>query len=62
MNENDNPVAIGIQLILDTLSAIAQDAMMWRHVSEAYFLGEGNAEQLYREALIISDGLDDGKE
>ena len=67
MNETnqDNPIAVGFQLLVAGVEALAQEAAMgelWRHVAECYFLGEQDAERLYRQALRIAEGQDSGQE
>ncbi len=66
MNETtDNPIAVGFQLLVAGIEALAEEAAMgelWRHVAECYFLKEGDPENLYRQALAISEGRSNGQE
>ena len=57
-----NPIELGLDLLLGGIRLLAQEASladMWHAVADAYFLGDDNAQDLYRQALRILESLED---
>jgi hypothetical protein len=56
-----NPIELGLELLLGGIRLLAEEATMcdmWHAVADAYFLGDDNAEALYRQVLRFMEEND----
>jgi hypothetical protein len=56
-----NPIELGLELLLGGIRLLAEEAAMcdmWHAVADAYFLGDDNAEALYRQVLRFMEEND----
>ena len=57
-----NPIELGLELLLGGIRLLAQEAARcdsWHAVADAYFLGDDNAQDMYRQALRILESFED---
>lgn len=52
--DSRNPIELGLELLLGGIRLLAEEATMcdmWRAVADAYFLGDDNAQDMYRQMI-----------
>jgi hypothetical protein len=60
-----NPIELGLELLLGGIRLLAEEAAvceMWHAVAEAYFLGNPEAQNMYRQALRFMEETGYGEE
>lgn len=63
--QQPNPIELGLELLLGGLRMLAEEATMcdiWHAVADAYFLGNPEAQDMYRQALRFMEEQGYGKE
>ena len=60
-----NPIELGLELLLGGIRLLAEEATMceiWHAVADAYFLGNSEAQDMYRQALRFMEENGYGEE
>lgn len=63
--QQPNPIELGLELLLGGIRMLAEEASMsdiWRSVAESYFLGNSEAQEMYRQALRFMEERGYGEE
>jgi hypothetical protein len=63
--QQPNPIELGLELLLAGIRMLAEEASMsdmWRAVAESYFLGNSEAENMYRQTLRFLEEQGYGEE
>lgn len=63
--QQPNPIELGLELLLGGIRMLAEEATMcdiWHAVADAYFLGDEQAQDMYRQALRFMEENGYGKE
>ena len=63
--DSRNPIELGLDLLLGGIRLLAEEAAMcdvWHAVADAYFLGNSEAQDMYRHAIRIMEANGYGEE
>jgi hypothetical protein len=63
--DSSNPIELGLELLLGGIQLLAMEATlcdMWRAVADAYFMGDDNAQEMYRQVIRFMEEQGYGEE
>lgn len=63
--DSRNPIELGLELLMGGIQLLAMEATlcdMWRAVADAYFLGQPEAQDMYRQVLRFMEENGYGEE